>query len=132
MSVQSSISTSRDFDIGLIDLGDILGIIKLELKISILFGLAFCLLLFSGLSFYIPGTEKTHLILSIILFLNMVIASTLGGIFPFILRRKSSSYLPVSAQVIIPITTLICLISYMLISKYLLSINIIPDTWKIF
>lgn len=132
LAFQSSSSTSRDFDIGLIEIADIMEIIKLELKIGLIFGLICSALLGTALLFYTQGSIKDHLVIAIAAFTNIVLGTMTGGIIPFMFRKKSRSYLLVSAPIVIGISIIISTAVYISLSKYLLSVNIIPNSWNIF
>ena len=132
LAFQASSSTSRDFDIGLLDTSDFYAIIKIEMKIGIFFGLLLSSIIAAALYFYFGPNIKDHVVISLCFFTNIVFACLFGGLFPFIFRKKSSSYLIVSAPIIIGTCVIITTSIYLALSKYLLSLDIIPNTWKIF
>ncbi len=132
IAFQASSSTSRDFDIGLLEITDIMEIVKLEFKIGAIFGLLCSAIFGTILFFYTEGNIKDHLVVTIVMLANIVIGSIVGGSIPFIFRKKSKSYLPVSAPIIIGISVIIASAVYISLSKYLLSVDIIPNSWNLF
>ena len=132
LAFQASSSTSRDFDIGLLETSDLFSIIKMEFKIGLVMGLFFPAVLGIALFLYFGGPIKDHVVVSICFFANIITSCISGGIIPFIFRKKSHSYLAVSAPVVISISAIISASIYLALSIYLLSVDIIPNSWKIF
>jgi len=132
LAFQSSSSTSRDFDIGLLETSSFFSIIKLEFKIGLAMGLFFSAMLGTVLFLYFGNTIKDHAVIVVCFFVNIVASCIFGGIIPFIFRKKNHSYIAVSAPVIISISAIISASIYLALSIYLLSIDIIPNSWKIF
>lgn len=132
LAFQASSSTSRDFDIGLLEPSDLFAIAKVELKVGFVIGLFSSALLGTALFFYFGPAIKDHATIAVCFMANIIAGCMTGGLIPFIFRKKSSSYLPVSAPIVISLSVIVSCAIYLALSLYLLSVDIIPSSWKIF